>query len=129
VVDRYNNKIRSIVIATGAVTTLAGSGSSGSTDAMGTAASFNRPYDVAITPDGSTALVVDRYNNKIRSIVIATGAVTTLAGSGSAGSTDATGASASFKYPFGVAITPDGFTALVSDYGNHKIRSITFGTL
>jgi len=60
---------------------------------------------------------------------VATGAVTTLAGSGSAGSTDATGASASFKYPFGVAITPDGFTALVSDYGNHKIRSITFGIL
>jgi len=128
VADYYNHKIRSIVIATGVVTTLAGSGSSGSTDAMGTAASFNRPYDVAITPDGSTALVVDRYNNKIRSIVIATGAVTTLAGSGSSGSTDATGASASFNQPHGVAITPDGSTALVAEYAGHKIRSIVIAT-
>jgi len=129
VADGGNHKIRSVVIATGAVTTLAGSGSAGSTDATGASASFNQPHGVAITPDGFTALVGDRVNHKIRSIVIATGAVTTLAGSGSAGSTDATGASASFKYPFGVAITPDGFTALVSDYGNHKIRSITFGIL
>ena len=84
---------------------------------------------MAVTPDGSTALVADYSNHKIRAIVIATGVVTTLAGSGSQGSADGTGTSASFDMPTGVAVTPDGSTALVLNWRIHKIRAITFGTL
>ena len=90
--DSYNHKIRKIVISTGAVTTLAGSTSSGSTDATGTAAKFN--YPKGITTDGTNLYVADFVNHKIRKIVISTGVVTTLAGSGSSGSTDATGSAA-----------------------------------
>ena len=53
------------------MTVLAGTtGSSGSVDGTGTSASFNYPYGVAVTPDGYTALVVDTYNKKIRSITL-----------------------------------------------------------
>jgi hypothetical protein len=62
------------------VSTLAGSGSSGSTDGTGTAASFNLPGAVAVGADG-TVYVADYVSNKIRKITAA-GGVTTLAGSG-----------------------------------------------
>ena len=120
--DRY--RIRQIVISTGSVTTLAGSGSAGSSDGTGTSASFYLPY--GITTNGTNLYSVDFGSNLIRQIVISTGSVTTLAGSGSAGSSDGTGTSASFDYPRG--ITTDGRNLYVSDYNNHLIRQIVFST-
>ena len=102
-----------------AVTTLAGS-SEGSTDATGTSARFYRPS--GITTDGTNLYVADRYNHRIRKIVIDNGTVTTLAGSGSSGSTDATGTSASFYAPRG--ITTDGMNLYAVDQLNHRIRKI-----
>jgi len=119
VADRGNHRIRKIVIDNGTVTTLAGS-SSGNTDATGTSASFN--YPTGITTDGTNLYVSDQSNQWIRKIVISTGVVTTLAGSGSQGSTDATGPSASFKYPNG--ITTNGTNLYVADQSNHRIRKI-----
>ena len=58
--DGENHLIRQIVISTGVVTTLAGTGSSGSVDGTGTGASFSRPY--AVTTDG-TDLYVSEYDN------------------------------------------------------------------
>ena len=88
--DTNSHKIRKIVIATGVVTTLAGSGTQGSTDhGTGTSASFYWP--LGITSDGTNLYVADTYNHKIRKIVIATGVVTTLAGSTTYGSTDSSG--------------------------------------
>ena len=48
--------------------------------------------------------------------------VTTLAGTGSSGSTNGTGTSASFNSPYG--ITTDGTKLYVADNGNHLIRQI-----
>ena len=48
--------------------------------------------------------------------------VTTLAGTGSSGSANGTGTSASFNYPVG--ITTDGTNLYVADRGNHLIRKI-----
>ena len=127
VVDTNSHRIRKLDIASGAVTTFAGSGSPGSTDATGTAASFYYPRSLALTPDGTMALVPDE-NHKIRAINIATGAVTTFAGSGSTGSTDAVGTAASFNDPFGVAITPDGATAIVVEQAGRKVRKIDMAT-
>ena len=91
-----NHLIRKIVISTGAVTTVAGTGSSGSANGTGTSASFNYPF--GITTDGTNLYVADTSNNLIRKIVISTGAVTTVAGTGSSGSADnGTGTSASFN--------------------------------
>nr|WP_324257862.1 hypothetical protein [Cellvibrio fontiphilus] len=125
VADTYNHQIRKIEITTGTVTWLAGSGMQGSSDGIGAAASFYRPYDIAI--DGAYLYVADTYNHKIRKIEITTGAVTTLAGSGPlAGSADGTGAAAGFFMPSG--ITTDGTYLYVADTDNHKIRKIEIAT-
>ncbi len=102
------------------VTTLAGTGSSGSANGTGTSASFNNPR--GITTDGTNLYVADQGNHLIRKIVISTGAVTTVAGTGSSGSANGTGTSASFYNPIG--ITTDGTNLYVADYTNHLIRKI-----
>ncbi len=111
---------------TGAVSTLAGTAlSSGTTDGTGSAARFNRPYNV--TTDGTNLYVTDNVNNTVRKIVISTGAVTTLAGSaGLSGSTDGTGAAARFNFPNG--ITTDGTNLYVADTSNNAIRKIVIST-
>ena len=122
--DSLNNKIRKIVIASGVVTTLAGSGVAGSADDTGNLASFNYPQ--GITTDGINLYVADNANNKIRKIVISSGVVTTLAGSGAAGVADDTGAMASFNYPKG--ITTDGTNLYIADSHNNKIRKIVIAS-
>ena len=118
--DTWNHRIRKIVISTGVVTTLAG-GSHGSADNdNGTAASFTYPH--GIITDGTNLYVADTFNYLIRKIVISTGAVTTVAGTGSAGSANGTGTSASFNLPYGITI--DGTNLYVADTFNYLIRKI-----
>jgi sugar lactone lactonase YvrE len=121
IADSSNNKIRKITPA-GVVTTLAGSGVSGSADGAGTAASFNYPSGVAVDSTGNI-YVADSNNNKIRKITPA-GVVTTLAGSGVSDSEDGTGTTASFAYPRGVAVDKSG-NLYVADSSNNKVRKIT----
>lgn len=121
VADYANHKIRKVSPA-GAVTTLAGSGTPGNTDATGTAASFNSPNGVCADASGNI-YVADYGNNKIRKISPA-GAVTTFAGSGALGSTDATGTAASFNSPIGVCVDASG-NIYVADSSNRKIRKIS----
>ncbi|HXP49711.1 MAG TPA: T9SS type A sorting domain-containing protein, partial [Bacteroidia bacterium] len=122
VADYNNYKIRHIVISTAMVTTLAGSGTNGSTDGTGTAAKFNRPS--GITYDGNGNLyVADRNNNEIRKIVISFALVSTYAGSTTHGTTDGIATAARFYIPTG--ITYDGGGNLyVADYDNNRIRKI-----
>ena len=121
VADTNNHSIRKVTPA-GVVTTFAGSGSSGSDDGTGTAASFNEPQGVAVGGDGNL-YVADIYNHSIRKVTPA-GEVTTFAGSGSSGSDDGTGTAASFNYPRGVAFDGDG-NLYVADAGNRTIRKVT----
>jgi len=93
------------------VTTLAGTVDNGSANGTGTSASFYLPY--GITTDGTNLYVADSGNHLIRKIVISTGAVTTVAGTGSSGSANGTGTSASFNIPS--RITTDGTNLYVAD--------------
>ena len=92
------------------------------------AVSFNRPY--GITTDGTFLYVADSLNNMIRKIDMAVPhTVTTLAGSGAAGSldsTDATGKTATFYYPN--AVTVYGNYLYVADTGNNMIRKVDKAT-
>ena len=66
--------------------------------------------------------MADTFNYLIRKIVISTGAVTTVAGTGSQGAANGTGTSASFNSPAG--ITTDGTNLYVADYSNDLIRQV-----
>jgi sugar lactone lactonase YvrE len=104
------------------VTTLAGDGTASFADNTdGTLAEFNQP--IGITTDGTNLYVADLQNNRIRKVVIATGAVTTVAGDGTPAFADnADGTMAEFNFPEG--ITTDGTNLYVADTGNHRIRKI-----
>lgn len=127
VTDNGNRTIRRIAIATGEVTTLAGSADGGepappfqNLDGVGSTAIFVAP--AGITTDGANLYVTEReYVVTIRKIAIATGEVTTLAG-GSTGSADGIGPQARFEDPCG--ITTDGESLFVTDYWNYTIRRV-----
>jgi len=123
IADTLNNQIRKIVISTGVVTNLAGhaSGSSGYVNATSTSAYFNAPAGIA--SDGTNLYVTDFYNHSIRQIVISTGVVTTLAGSGSSGYVNSTGTSAYFSYPLGIAYYSGNL--YVTDQSGTRIRIIS----
>jgi hypothetical protein len=123
VADWANSRIRKVVAATGATTTLAGS-TFGFQDATGTAARFALPK--ALWGDGVNLYVADNGNNRIRKIVIATGVVTTLAGSGASAWADGYGTAAAFRGPAG--IWGDGTSLYVSDSFNNVIRKINLAT-
>jgi len=126
VADTLNHAIRKIVIATGAVTTLAGTaGVTGDSDGTGAAAQFDYPR--GITTDGTNLFVTDSINNTIRKIVVATGVVTTIAGTaGASGINDGTNTAARFNNPSG--ITTDGTNLFVGDASNYTIRQIVIAS-
>ncbi len=104
------------------VSTFAGSGSIGSADGVGTAASFNYPLSNAFDASGNM-YVADAENNRIRKIS-STGAVTTFAGSGVRSFSDGSSNSASFSAPTGVVTDVLG-NVYVADLYNNRIRKIS----
>jgi len=106
----------------GKVTTLAGSGAAGSSNDSGKAATFNKPFSVAVDAAGNV-YVGDSGNDLIRKISPA-GKVTTLAGNGSQGSVNGSDTAASFFSPRGVTLDASG-NVYVADWGNHMIRKVS----
>lgn len=120
--DAEAHVIRKISLA-GAVTTFAGTTDvKGSADGTGTAASFNDPSGLAIDA-ANNLYIADALNHKIRKITPA-GVVTTLAGSGVAGSANGTGTAATFNLPVNLSIDAEGFLYVAEAQGN-LIRKIS----
>jgi len=129
VADREENTIRSIVVATQTVSTLAGQhGVEGLTDGIGTAARLRRPTDVACDASGATVYVADSWNNVLRAINTATQAVSTVAGAASAGTADGVGSAARFHTDSGVAADASGAVVFVADTANNTIRRFDAAT-
>jgi hypothetical protein len=104
VADASNHRIRLVTYPAGAVTTLAGSGSTGLLDGTGTNALFNGPAEIAPLPSGAAIAVADALNRRIRLVTYPGGVVTTLAGSGSSSYVDGAGDFAGFGSTTGLAV-------------------------
>lgn len=120
---------------TGGVTTLNGSPCAADTSGCSIVTGYadsttpnSVKYNAAegLTTDGTNLYVADMGNNRIRKVVIATGATTTLAGSGSNGMVDGTGTAAKLSQP--LYITTDGTYLYLSDTNNNSIRKIHLTT-
>ena len=102
-------------------TTFAGSGWVGHEDSKSTPASFDMPMFVAANA-GGTLFVADTNNHTIRKI-LSNGQVSTWAGSGTAGASDAVGVAATFNHPEGIALDASG-SLCVSEWTG-KLRKVT----
>jgi sugar lactone lactonase YvrE len=124
IADTANSTIR-VMTAGGAVTTLAGSPSSGSINGPASNARFSSPRNVAV--DGQNNIyVADTLNSVIRKITPA-GMVSVLAGTaGVFGSEDGSAANVLFSGPQGIAVDAGG-NLYVADTGNSTIRKVTSG--
>ncbi len=120
VADMYNHRIRRI--ASGLVSTVAGSGKAGFQNGAALSARFYRPSGLAVNAAGEV-YIGDRYNHRIRKL--AKGQVSTLSGSGKAGYADSPTLDVKFYYPGGVALGAKD-TLYVSDRYNHRVRRITW---
>jgi sugar lactone lactonase YvrE len=123
VADTDHNEIREIS-PSGIVSTLAGSTTAGNADGTGAAASFSAPDGIAVDSAGDV-FVADTGNSEIR-MITPTGVVTTLAGSGTTGNADGTGAAASFYDPEAVAVDSSG-NVYVADTFNSEVREVMPG--
>lgn len=120
VADYGNHRIRKISSG-GVVTTLAG-GAPGFADGTGGSAQFQFPSGVTVDGAGNV-YVADFFNHRIRKVT-AGGVVTTLAGTGAAGSTDGAGGTAQFNLPTAIAVNAAGTILYVADQNNHRIRTV-----
>ncbi len=118
----------------GALSIVAGTSNSAGYSGDGgpaTQAKLYGPWGLTLDPSGANLYFSDRYNNVIRAVSLATGAISTVAGGGTApapgyGDGGAAGA-ASFYYPTHVAFGPDGLL-YVTDFSHGRIRRVNLTT-
>ena len=115
-----------IALYPGIISTLAGNGTWGYQDSPNPAAAmFRNPQGIALDGSVKVAYIADSVNNVIRKIVLASGAVSTIAGNGGSGfggdGGPATGAV--LNTPTGVAVDSVG-DLYIADQGNNLIRRV-----
>ncbi|MDB5099047.1 MAG: hypothetical protein JWM80_3468 [Cyanobacteria bacterium RYN_339] len=123
VADTGNNCIRMIAAGTAAVTTVAGSSTSGLKNDAGTAAQFNSPAGLCV--DGTKLYVADTGNAQVRMIDLAdaTHPVSTYAGSTVGIKNDPDATKAQLNGPFALAVGPDKMLYVLESL-NHRIRMV-----
>ena len=121
IADTWNNRIRRRD-STGVITSVAGTGTPGDGGAA-TSALLAAPFGIAVDALGNI-FIADTYDHRIRR-VDPIGVITTVAGTGAAGSGGDNGAatSAQLTNPFGVAVDAPG-NVYIADTSNNRIRRV-----
>jgi DNA-binding beta-propeller fold protein YncE len=113
-----------VTVATGVVTTVAGTGASGFSGdgGLATLAQFSNPWAVALDSAGDI-YVTDANNHRVRMITVGTGIITTAIGTGVAGSSGDGGPaiSAQLNFPAGIAVTNAGI--YFANSNSHRVRT------
>lgn len=122
--DSLANRVRRI--AGGVITTVAGTGEAAWTGdgGPGVAAGLHWPTALQLDADGNL-LIADTFNHSVRRLAV-DGTITTIAGSGSEGSSGDGGPAiaARLSQPFGVTVDDEG-NVYIADRGNFKVRRVT----
>jgi len=123
--DNYNARVRKITVATGIITTVAGTGVGGynGDGIAATAAQVNTPTAIVFDAAGNWYLC-DYSNHRVRKVDIATGIISTVAGTGTAGyNGDGIAAtSAQLNRPCGIAMDGTGNFYIAEVFGNRARR-------
>jgi len=130
IADLVNNRIRKVNLVAGIITTIAGTGVTGSVGDGGpaTAAQLNGP--IAVASDSSGDLyVADSTGRRVRKVNQVTGIITTIAGTGVSGSAgDGSPATAAqLNNPQGVALDSSG-NLYISEFNGHRVRKVNIVT-
>ena len=132
IADTGNNVIRKVAASTQVISTIAGTGSAGYAGDNGaaTGATLNGPLAVALDSSGTLLYIADTGNNVIRKIVLSTGVITTVAGTGTGGYSGDGGLATSAKLnnPQSVALDSSG-NIYIADTGNNIIRKVAGGNI
>lgn len=128
VTDTYNQRIRRIDPVTGAITTVAGTGSTAynGDNIPATEAGLKWPHDVTVGDDG-TIFFADSAHHRVRRIDPVTGLITTVLGTGAggAGADGVLGTKSRLKNPKAVALY--GGSLYVADL-SHRVRRLDLTT-
>jgi sugar lactone lactonase YvrE len=127
IADSHNQRIREVSAATGAITTIAGTGAAGFSGDGGaaTAAQLDLPSALALDPAGNL-YVADTANHRVRRIASASGLIATVAGNGIEGFAGDGGAAttAQIDSPSGLALDAAG-NLYLSDTHNGRVREVS----
>ena len=128
VLDMYNDRVRTVNLATGMISAFAGNGTQGCTgnNSPATAAEF-RLSSEGVAVDGSgNVFIADANNNRVCEVDHSTGMISTIAGTGTAGFGGDGGpaTSALLNFPMGVAVDATGHYLYISDHNNRRVRCV-----
>jgi RHS repeat-associated protein len=126
IADTQNNVVRKVTVATGIITTVAGSSSATSLGDGGAATSAQMAWPTGVAIDSSNNIyIADSDESRVRKVTASTGIISTVAGNGNWGYGGDGGAAtlATLNYPIDVAVDAGG-NLFIADANNNLIRKV-----
>jgi len=130
--DTNQYVVYEVVAATGKIKTVAGTpgtpGFSGD-GGLATSATFTTAYGLSVNGAGTTVLLSDTYNNRVRQFTVG-GKINTVAGSGCGGfSGDGGPATAACVWGSQGSVMDSAGNLYIPDYNNYRVRKVSAGII
>ena len=122
IADTYNYRIRLLNVTSGDISTIAGNGMFGFSDGPALQAELGIAFGIAFESSNGIIFFTDQGNNRVRIVNMASGTVSTIAGTGTPGFLDGPASQAEFNVPVGIAFDTSYGNVMVADSANSRIR-------